>query len=305
MPTTIRFGGYQGPLSVHTRAAQSFQATVAEASGREVVVELEANVTETGRAAADLLTMVAGDELDICYFSSSYLTRQVPALGAIDLPFHFANRRDAYAMLDGPVGDIMAEDVARSTNYEVLGFWDNGFRHLSNSVRPIHTADDCAGLRLRTLDNAFHQDVFRALGFTPKTIDVRDLVPAIKDGEVDAQENPLTNIVNFGIHELQPHITLTGHFFGSAVLLANRARIEAWQDDVAALVRTAAAEATTLQRQFADEDDTSCLSRLEEAGITPHTPNSEQLKSFQNRVAHLKNAQLDGLPGRLSDLVQR
>lgn len=303
MPTTIRFGGYQGPLSVHTRAAQAFQSAVADAAGHEVIVELDANITETGRAAADLLTMVAGDELDICYFSSSYLTRQVPALGAIDLSFHFANRDAAYALLDGPVGAIMTEEVAHATNYEVLGFWDNGFRHLSNSVRPIHTADDCAGLRLRTLDNPFHQDVFRALGFTPRTIDVRDLVPAIKAGDVDAQENPLTNIVNFGIHELQPHITLTSHFFGSAILLANRARLESWPGDVAALVRSAAAEATTLQRRFADEDDTSCLRRLAEAGITPHIPDGEQLQGFQDRVSHLKHAQLDGLPGRIADLV--
>lgn len=303
MTLTIRFGGYQGPQSVHTRAAEIFRSAVTGAGGPDINVDLTANVTESGRAAADLLTMVAQDELDICYFSSSYLTDQVPALSAIDLPFHYANRADAYALLDGPVGAAMAEDVARQTNYEVLGFWDNGFRHLSNGARPIRQADDCQGLRLRTLNNAFHQDVFRALGFAPMTIDVRDLVPAIKAGEVDAQENPLTNIVNFGIHAFQPHITLTGHFFGVALLLCNRERLQAWPDDVAAVVRQAAAQATASQRTFADEDDATCLHRLAEAGITPHTPNAQEMQSFQDRLTDLKQQQLDILPDRITALI--
>lgn len=301
---TIRFGGYQGPQSVHTRAAQEFSSAIATAAGTDVVVELQENVTEGGRAAADLLTMVAQDELDICYFSSSYLTKQVSALGAVDLPFHFTNRNDAYAMLDGPVGNLMAEDVARSTNYEVLGYWDNGFRHISNSIRPILSADDCTGMRLRTLDNAFHQKVFRALGFIPTTIDVRDLVPAIKANQVDAQENPLTNIVNFGIHEFQPYVTLTSHFFGSAVLLCNRKRLQSWPAEIASVVRDAATHATACQRQFAEEDDDTCLRRLHDAGIAPHTLNAGERASFQDRLTTLKDEQLAALPVEISDLIE-
>lgn len=304
MTTTIRFGGYQGPQSVHTRAACEFSSAIASAAGPDVVVDLQANVTDSGRAAADLLTMVAQGELDVCYFSSSYLTTEVPSLAALDLPFHFASREDAYGLLDGPVGTLMAEEVARATRYEVLGYWDNGFRHLSNSIRPIRSADDCKGLLLRTLNNDFHQKVFRALGFVPTTIDVRDLVPAIKENRVDAQENPLTNIVNFGIHEHQPHITLTGHFFGVALLLCNRERLQSWPTDVSAVIRDAAAHATACQRRFASEDDASCLHRLHEAGITPVTPDTREMQSFQDRLSGLKEKQMAMLPDRISELVR-
>lgn len=300
MTTTIRFGGYQGPQSVHTRAAEVFRSTIASAVSGSVSVELRGNITTDGQAAADLLTMVSEGELDMCYFSSSYLTDEVPALSAIDLPFHFATRKAAYEMLDGPVGRLMAEEVAQSTNYEVLGYWDNGFRHISNSVRPIRSAADCSGLRLRTLNNDFHQRVFRALGFLPETIDVRDLVPAIKANRIDAQENPLTNIVNFGIHEFQPHVTLTSHFFGSALLLCNRERLRSWPADLAALVRQAAAVATVSQRQFAEHDDASCLNRLKEAGIVPYTPSAEELESFQDCLSGLKDELLNRLPGSIS-----
>lgn len=303
MATTIRFGGYQGPQSVHTRAAQVFRSVIGNATNNEVVVELQANVTDDGRAAADLLTMVSEGELDICYFSSSYLTKRVPALAAIDLPFHFTSRAAAYAMLDGQVGTMMAADVSRATNYEVLGFWDNGFRHISNSERAIERAQDCNGLRLRTLNNAFHQTVFRALGFIPETIDVRDLVPAIKANRIDAQENPLTNIVNFGIHEFQPHITLTGHFFGAAVLLCNKERWRSWPAELSAIVRDAATQATTSQRQYAEQDDTTCLERLQQAGITPHTLTSEGQDSFHAALSDLKNMQMENLPVEISRLI--
>ena len=185
----------------------------------------------------------------------------------------------------------------------VLGFWDNGFRHISNSVRPIRRAIDCQGLRLRTLNNAFHQSVFRALGFSPETIDVRDLLPAIKANRIDAQENPLTNIVNFGIHEFQPHITLTSHFFGSALLLCNQDCLRAWPADLSSVIRDAAQQATQSQRQFADQDDASCLSRLHEAGIRPHIPSAEELESFQTAVDGLKSQQLEQLPAEISQLI--
>ncbi len=304
MTTTIRFGGYQGPQSVHTRAAHEFRSALNRAAGPDVVVEMQENVTDNGRAAADLLTMVAQGDLDICYFSSSYLTTEAPSLAALDLPFHFVSRQSAYDLLDGSIGKLIADDVARATRYEVLDYWDNGFRHLSNSIRPILSANDCDGLRLRTLNNDFHQKVFRALGFIPTTIDVRDLVPAIKENRVDAQENPLTNIVNFGIHELQPHITLTGHFFGVALLLCNRERLQSWPADVSVIVKDAAAHATVCQRRFAAQDDASCLNRLEEAGITPITPNVHEMQSFQDRLSGLKEEQLERLPRRISELVR-
>ena len=110
------------------------------------------------------------------------------------------------------------------TGYRALAFWDNGIRHLSNRARPIRAPADCAGLRLRTQHNAFHQAVFRALGFEPVAIDPSELPAAVAGGHVDAQENPLTNLVNFKIHEHHPHVTLSAHLFGVAPVLVNRAR---------------------------------------------------------------------------------
>src|SRR5262249_46352675 len=154
--------------------------------------------------------------------SSSYLAGRVPSLRLLDLPFLVSDRARAYEALDGPLGDRLAADIAGVTGYRVLGFWDNGFRHFSNRLRPIRHPRACRGLRIRTLDNELHQQVFRQLGFEPVTIDVKDLPAAVASGQIDAQENPLTNTLNFALHRTHRHISLTSHFFGVALLLVNR-----------------------------------------------------------------------------------
>lgn len=221
---TLHFAGYQPARSVHTRALHALRDRVAECSGGTLAITVTDSIVTLGRKAADLLTMVESGELDGCYFASSYLAGRVPALGVFDRPFQADSRQASFAALDGDPGASIAERVADATAFRVLGYWDNGIRHISNGVRPIRSPADCVGVTLRTLDNAQHQDAFHRLGFMPIYIDVADLPRAVAEGMVDAQENPLTNIVNFGLHAHHGHVSLTGHLLGVALLLVNRAR---------------------------------------------------------------------------------
>ena len=198
----------------------------------------------------------------MCYFASSYLAGRVAALGCFDKPFSVVDRARIYAELDGDLGSRLADDVARYTGYRVLGFWDNGFRHISNRLRPIRHPGDCRGMRIRTLDNAMYQRVLGAMGFTPMVIDVKDLVRAVETQEVDAQENPLTNTMNFGLHHTHKHLSLTSHFHGVALLLANRAWFEALAPGTQSALLAASAKATAAQRQFATAEDALCLEQL-------------------------------------------
>ena len=209
----IRFGGYQPPESVHSRAAAAFGEAVRSRLGGAVPFDLEGNVMDAGRNAADLLGMVESGEKTMCYFSSSYLAGRVPEFALLDLPFAVDDRAAAYAALDGALGALLAERLETSSSYRLLGFWDNGFRHLSNRVRPLRMPEDCAGLVIRTLFSDLHRDTFRHLGFRTRALDVKDLLEAIRAGTVDAQDNSLTNMWNFRICDRHPHVTLTGHFF--------------------------------------------------------------------------------------------
>ena len=146
---------------------------------------------------------------------------------------------------------------------KVPGFWDNGFRDFTNAVRAIHGPNDCAGLSIRTTSSELHQKTFRLLGFEPTFVDVADLVEAAKSGRIDAQENPLTNTYHFGTHRYHRHITLSGHFWGLTLVLANNAQFESWPDAVQGAMTEAMAVATKAQRTLAEAEDADILAKLD------------------------------------------
>lgn len=279
-PIELRFGGYQGPASVHTRAGTIFGEALAAELGESVRFVFDSNIVERGHKAADLLSMTESGELDGCYFSSSYVAGRVPELGIFDQHFVVPDRAKAYAVLDGPLGARLASLVEAKTGYTVLDFWDNGFRHISNGSRPIHMPQDCQGLKLRTLANEDHQRVFRALGFEPKVIDVRDLQAAVADGTVDAQENPLTNTYNFGLHKTHRYITLTRHLMGVAMVLFNTEKVRSWPADFRAGVERALHKATKAQRRFAEDDDQICAEKLIAEGTEIHELEDAERAAF-------------------------
>ena len=266
MTIELKFGGYQGPNSVHTRGGQVLAKAVEEETGGKIRLVFDENIVSRGHKAADLLSLTESGDLDGCYFSSSYLAKRVPELGLFDQHFVVPDRRRAYALLDGALGDRLRTEVAKATGYEVLGYWDNGLRHISSGP-PIRNVADCDGLKIRTLANEAHQRVFRALGFDPQSIDVRDLPEAVVTGRVDAQENPLTNILNFKLHETHRHILLTRHLLGVALVLFNAERLGTLDPDLRAGLQRAVDRATAEQRRFAEEDDQICGDEMRKQGV--------------------------------------
>jgi TRAP-type C4-dicarboxylate transport system substrate-binding protein len=282
---SLRIAGYQGEASVHTRAVHVLARTLSAHLPGRVEIAFTVDITKTGRRAGELLPLVESGGLDICYFSSSYLAERVPALGVFDLPFAIADRTHIYERLAGALGAKLSTDVANTTGYRVLGFWDNGFRHVSNRLQPIRTPQDCRGMTLRTLDNALHREVFAALGFEPVTIDVKFLAEAVEKHDVDAQENPLTNLYHFGMHRTHRHVSLTSHFFGVALLLMNRARFEALAADFQSALQDAADAATAAQRQYAAAEDDACRALLAADGVAIVPPQDIDLDTFRKAVA--------------------
>jgi TRAP-type transport system periplasmic protein len=267
MTARIRIAGYQNETSVHTRAVRVMMRALQERAAGRVTVDFEPNIADRGHKVADLLDLVETGELDLCYFSSSYLANRIPALGIFDIPFRFTDRQDTRIRLEGSLGTALGREIAAHTGYEVLGFWDNGLRNISNGKRPIRTAEDCAGLRIRTLPSAGYHATFRVLGKEPVTIDVADMVKAIANGDVDAQENPLTNIQLFGLQKYHPFVTMTGHFHGIALVLCNAGSLGSWPEDVRSALSAAVSESTAAQWRFASEEESSARSALAAQGV--------------------------------------
>ena len=263
--TVLRFGGYQEPESVHNRAAAHFGKLLREKLGDRVAFELIGSVLKLGHRSGDLVPMVERGELSFCYMSTVRFSKAAPALQLLELPFVVKDRAAAFKALDGAFGERARRDIDAKTACRLLGYWDNGFRHLTNRVRPIRTPADCRGIRIRTQMSELHGEVFRALGFEPIPADVKEFVDGIGGERFQAQDNPLTNIYHFGVHHYHRYITLTGHFWGASAFVCNAAHYWGWPRDVQGAIDAAAKDATMYQRQLAAAEDAEILAKLDPA----------------------------------------
>ena len=276
MTIALKFGGYQEPASVHNQAAGRFGELLKRALGERITFELIGSVLKIGRGSGDLVPMVESGELSFCYMSTIRFSKVAPRLQLLELPFVITDRATAFKALDGEFGEQARREIDSGTKCRLLGYWDNGFRYLSNRVRPIRRPEDCRGLRIRTQMSDLHGEVFRALGFEPVPCDIKEFVEQVGGERFQAQDNPLTNIYNFGVHHHHRYITLTAHFWGASAFVCNAAQYRSWPKDVQAAVDAAAKEATAYQRQLAAAEDAEIMKKLDPA---------------QNEVIELRDAE--------------
>jgi TRAP-type C4-dicarboxylate transport system substrate-binding protein len=281
---TFRLGGYQKPASIHTRACLRFGEVLQREAGDAVRFEFVPDVLALGHKSGDLPKMVESGELSACYISSLRYSKWVPELALFDLPFLFPDRAAAYKVLDGKLGQSLREKVSAQSPFRLLAYWDNGFRHFSNKVRPIRKPADCKGIRIRIQMSELQAESLRLLGMVPILEDIKIFVEQIAGDRFDAQDNPLTNIVNFNVHQHHRHITLSGHVYGVACLMVNRAQYESWPAAVQRAVDIAAREATALQRLLAAAEDEEMLKRLDPARNEVVKLSAEEHRAFAEAV---------------------
>ena len=262
-PIVISFGGYQGPSSINTRGAVRFGEVLERELGSLVKFELVGDVLALGRNSGDLPSMVESGELAACYMSTVRFADSVPELRILELPFVVRDRPTAIRALTGPLGALFTQRMREKTPFRALGFWDNGFRHITNKVRPVHTPADCSGIRIRTQMSPLHAEALHAMGFETISVDIKEFVEQCRGERFQAQENPLTNTFHFGVQKLHRHITLTGHFFGSSALICNAKLYESWPPEVQRAIDAAAKEATEHQHQLAAEEDDAILAKID------------------------------------------
>ena len=265
-PIRIRMAGYGPPSTGFSKALQFIGDRLAAAFGTRVAVDYVFNIMDHGHKAEDILTLVENGEMTLGYQSSSYLTDRVPELGFVDLPFLFADNTQARAAMDGALGEFLARKTEARINYRILGWFENGFRHISNRLRPIHVPADLKDMKIRVLPSEIHRRTFQLLGAVAMRMDLTEAIAMIKAGTLDAQENPLANTVTYGVHKFHKFHTLTSHFYISRPLFINRTAFDAWPDDLQRAMRAAVADAVAFQRELALEEHAQSRRIIEDAG---------------------------------------
>src|SRR5579862_2801136 len=286
-PITIRMGGYGPPTTGFSRALKLIGDTLAAEFGDRIDVKYVWNIMDFGYRAEEILWLVEDGVLTLGYQSSSYLTDRVPELGFVDLPFLFEHRDQARAAIDGQLGRYLSRSIEARVNYRILGYFENGFRHISNRLRTVRTPADLKGMRIRVLPSEVQARTFELLGAIPLRWDLTEAIAAIKAGTIDAQENPFANTVTYGVHKFHHFHTVTNHFYISRPIFLNRTAFEAWPRELQGAMRDAVIKAVEFQRGMAIEEDREARAAILAAGCEITELNPEQHAQFQTAVAPL------------------
>ena len=283
-PIPIRMGGYGPPTTGFSQALKRVGDRVAAEFGDRVEIKYVRNIMDLGYRAADILWLVEDGFLTLGYQSSSYLTDRVPELGFVDLPFLFGDNAAARAAIDGALGSYLTERTEARMNYRILGYFENGFRQLSNRLRPVRRPQDLAGMTIRVLPSDVQARTFSLLGAEPIKMDLTEAIEAIVDGTVDAQENPLANTITYGVAKVHRYHTLSNHLYVSRPIFAHRPTIESWPDDLREVFADAVRDAVVFQRGHAEQAARDARQQIEDMGGEIIDLTAGERRAFVERV---------------------
>ncbi|MBI4247159.1 MAG: DctP family TRAP transporter solute-binding subunit [Candidatus Rokubacteria bacterium] len=274
----IRFAGNLPPANSNSKAMEVFKQEVEKRSRGTIKVDTFPAMQLGG--AKDNLDQVKTGTLQAAYLSTAFMTGFVPKLGVFNLPFLFKDRDTAFKILDGSLGKELEREMER-TGFKNLGFWENGWRHMTNSKRPITTAEDLSGLKVRLQNNSVHLRTFKLLGANPVPMDIKEVYSAMQQGVIDGHENPFCNTLNLKFYEVQKHLSVSGHFYDLMGAIMNKRFYDGLPKDKQQLIDAAARTATDFQRKQAVEDDLRCLEELKKKGMQVNTMSTPALAKFR------------------------
>jgi tripartite ATP-independent transporter DctP family solute receptor len=205
--------------------------------------------------------------LDLTLTSTGPLPNFVPEVAILDIPFLFRDYAHARAVLDGPIGqEVLAKFPAKGI--VGLAWAENGFRHMTNSKRPVNVPEDLKGLKMRTMENPIHIEAYRQFGILPTPMAFTEVFTALQQGTVDGQENPLSVITAAKLDQVQKYLSLTGHVYSPAVFLMNKAQWDKLSDADKQAFLDAAKEGVKADRARVDDDERRAVADLRARGMT-------------------------------------
>ncbi len=272
---TLRFAFQSSAEHPIGMGAQKFADLVGQKSGGKISVKLFPN----GTLGGDLQTVSAlqGGVIDMTALSSGLLAGQAKEFVLFDLPFMFGSGREADAIVDGPIGKRLGEKLT-DKGLVALGYWELGFRNLTNSRHPVAKLDDIKGLKIRVLQSPIYIDLFSALGANPVPLPFPEVYSALEQKAVDGQENPLKSIELSKFFEVQQYLSLTRHVYSPLSILIGRKTWDRLSADEQKIVKDAAIESQDYQRKVARAEDEKSLQSLKSSMKVAEVPAAEIAK---------------------------
>lgn len=280
-PRTIKFAFQNQGEHPQAQGAKKFAELVAAKSGDKIKVR----TFPGGTLGGDLQTVSAlqGGTIEMTVLNAGILSAQVKEFAAFDFPFLFNSAAEADAVTDGPFGQGLLAKLA-DKNLIGLGYWDLGFRHLTNSKHAVTRLEDVAGLKIRVIQSPIYIDLFNTLGANATPMPFPELYGALESKAVDGQENPASTILSSKLGEVQKHLTLTRHIYNPQALLVSGRFWNGLSGDEKKIIQEAAAEATAFQRQVSRAKDQADLDQLRKDGVQVSELGAQEVQRWRERV---------------------
>ncbi|WP_158774176.1 TRAP transporter substrate-binding protein [Cobetia sp. L2A1] len=266
--TVLKMAHAAPTTDTQQQAAERFAELVREGTDGEITINIFGNGVLGGDQ--QMIAGVRSGTIDIEMSGNPNFAGLQPALGAFDLPYIFANRDEAYQVLDGKVGDD-ALALLKQDNLKGLAFWEVGFRAMTNSKHPIKTPADVDGLVMRTNSNKSLIEAFSLLGANPVPMPLGELYTALETGTVDAQDHPISIVWSAGFYEVQDYLSLTNQAYTSLLLVMNDDKFESLSPEYQQVLIKAAREAGQYQRDLNEKNEKTILSELAKKGMKIET----------------------------------
>lgn len=280
----IQYHNQNAESSLHKRISEMWSAIEKETGGRVEAQVFPLNNKVAGSDPAALKMLVAG-EIQFFTLMGGVLSNVVPVADIQQVPFAFRSAPHAHQAMDGALGAYIRQEMAaKGIHGFPVGAFDNGIRQMTTIPRPIVVPADLKGIRMRVPDGQLFQDLFRTLGAVPVVINSIDIYAALKDGRVDAQENPLALVDNFKLYEVLKYVSMTNHMWSG---FNEMAHLPTWQrlpSDIQQVIERNVARAVRLQREDQEAANSRLRAELTKRGLifndVDQAPFRRQLSGF-------------------------
>lgn len=279
---TIRIAYLVNPTQSSHLVLEDFKAQVEEDSGGDLQVELypSGSLFPSDREAIEAVQL-------------GNVEMTLPALASVsgfhqdfmilDLPYLFEDEEEAYSVLDGPFGQNLLDGLD-DVNIKGLAYGENGFRHITNNVQPVHTPKDIEGQKMRTLESPVHTDVFNAFGANASPFAFGEMYSTLQQGTYDAMESPIALLYTSNLYEVQDYMSLTSHVYMPTALLMNNDFYESLSEAHQKIVMDASEMFKDEQRQLEQEQNEEYMQEMLDAGLQVNELTDEEKQAFRDKA---------------------
>ena len=273
-PRIIRFGYGLAEESNQGRAAKFLAEDLAKRTGNKFKMKSFGNASLG--SDPQMQNALIGGAQEMTVVSTATLVGIVSDFGVYDLPFVFGNEREADAILDGPFGQALNAKL-QDKGLVGLVYWENGFRNLTNSKRPVTKLEDMQGIMLRVMQNPVYIDMFKSFGANAVPLAFSELFTALETGTVDGQENPVNTIQSSKFYEVQKFLSLTKHVYSPWIVLVSKKWWDKLSTDEKKALQASAEAARDFERKDSRDSAGKALEFLKQKGMQVNVVSDKEL----------------------------